>query len=69
MKLDRTKIACMCENVTYGASADAVAAGADTYEQVSARTGCGTGCGQCEEFITQLVRDLVQERKENSHAE
>ena len=55
--------------MTYGAIADAVAAGADTYEQVSARTGCGTGCGQCEDFITQLVRDLVQERKENNHAE
>ena len=69
MKLDRTKIACQCENVAYGAIADAVAQGASTFDEVSARTGCGTGCGQCEDFITHLVAELVQERMKNSHAE
>ena len=28
-----------------------------------------TGCGQCEDFITHLVAELVQERMKNSHAE
>jgi bacterioferritin-associated ferredoxin len=66
--MNRQKLACTCENVTYGAIADAVAAGASIFAEVRARTGCGSGCGKCEEFITYLVRELTEERMRN-HAE
>ena len=40
--MKREKIACHCRRVTYGEIVDAVAAGAKTFEEVSARTTCST---------------------------
>ena len=57
--MKRDKIACNCENVTYGQIIDAVNGGAKTFEEVSEITGCSTGCGGCREFIEVFVRDLV----------
>ena len=56
------KEACHCKNVTYAKIQAAVAQGAKTYEQVQQRTGCGTGCGQCREFIEHLIRDFLEEQ-------
>ena len=55
------KEACHCKNVTYAQIQNAVRQGARTLEEVQKRTGCGTGCGQCREFIQYLIRDLVEE--------
>ena len=57
--MKRDKIACNCENVTYGQIIDAVHGGATTFEEVSEITGCSTGRGRCQEFIEVFVRDLV----------
>ncbi|RHM56855.1 (2Fe-2S)-binding protein [Mitsuokella sp. AF33-22] len=56
--MKREKIACHCRRVTYGEIVDAVAAGAKTFEEVSARTTCSTGCGKCRDFITHMVEDI-----------
>ncbi len=58
------KKACSCCGVTYGDIAAAVEAGASTYEEVSAVTRCGNGCGRCQEFIRHFVAELVRERNE-----
>ena len=60
--MDRNKIACECNNVTYGMIADAVAAGERTFDAVQQRTGCGTCCGDCIDFITHLVAQLAAEQ-------
>lgn len=56
--MKRDKIACHCRRVSYGDIVDAVAAGATTFAEVSAKTGCSTGCGKCRDFITHMVADI-----------
>ncbi|MCR4903226.1 MAG: (2Fe-2S)-binding protein [Butyrivibrio sp.] len=56
--MKKDKLACHCKNVNYGQILDAVKNGADTYEKVSAVTGCGTGCGKCKDFIVTMIRDI-----------
>ena len=56
------KEACHCKNVTYAQIRSAVRQGAKTVEQVQRITGCGTGCGQCREFIEHLIRDFLEEQ-------
>ena len=46
--MKRDKIACHCRRVSYGDIVDAVAAGATTFAEVSAKTG----------FITHMVADI-----------
>ena len=55
------KEACHCKNVTYGKIRAAIQQGAKTPEEVQKRTGYGTGCGKCREFIQYLIRDLLEE--------
>ena len=67
--MKRDKIACNCENVTYGQIIDAVNGGAKTFEEVSEITGCSTGCGGCREFIEVFVRDLVMFPEDQEQAQ
>ena len=57
--MNTEKKACSCCGVTYRDIATAVAAGASTYEEVSAVTRCGKGCGRCH-FVAELVREKQQ---------
>ncbi len=52
------KLACKCNHVTYGQIVDAVNGGAKTYAEVQEVTGCGKGCGNCQEFIQVMVRNV-----------
>ena len=63
--MNRNKIACECRNITYGKIEDAIKAGATTFAEVQQKTGCGKTCGKCKEFLTYLVRDLLQEQQKN----
>ncbi len=56
--MKRNKIACHCCRVSYGDNVNAMAASAKTFDEVSAKTGCSTGCGKCREFITHMVADI-----------
>ena len=56
--MNREKVACSCHNVTYGQIIDAVKDGSGTYEEVQEKTGCGKGCGKCEDFIRSMIRDI-----------
>ena len=60
--MKREKIACNCQNITYGMIEDAIANGASSYEEVEAQLKFGTGCGQCKEFIHFLIRDILEEQ-------
>lgn len=54
-------ILCECLTVTRGEIEEAVEHGSKTFEAVQERTKCSTGCGSCEDDITQLVAELVKE--------
>jgi NAD(P)H-nitrite reductase large subunit len=56
--MNREKVACSCNKVTYGMIVDAVKSGSDTYEAVQEKTNCGKSCGKCEDFIRSMVRDI-----------
>ena len=56
--MNRDKTACSCHNVTYGHIIDTVKSESETYEAVQEKTGCGKGCGKCEEFIHSMIRDI-----------
>jgi len=62
--MKRDKTACNCHNVTYGMIEDAVRSGADTLEAVMEKTGAGTGCGKCRDFLPFLIRDVLEEMEE-----
>lgn len=60
--MNRQKIACNCKNITYGMIEDAILSGAKSYEEVERQLRFGTGCGKCKEFISFLVRDVLEEQ-------
>jgi len=55
VKKEEERVVCQCMNVTDHEIEDAVLEGARTFYEVQERTKAGTGCGQCEEEITQLI--------------
>ncbi|WP_373219033.1 (2Fe-2S)-binding protein [Ruminococcus sp. 5_1_39BFAA] len=61
--MKREKTACHCKNVTYGMIEDAIKQGAKSYEEVEKQLRFGTGCGKCKEFISFLVKDILDEMK------
>ncbi len=63
--MKRNKTACHCKNVTYGMIEDAIKNGASSYEEVEKLLKFGTGCGKCKEFIHYLVRDYLEEQRQN----
>nr|WP_315103851.1 (2Fe-2S)-binding protein [uncultured Catonella sp.] len=63
--MKRDKLACNCENVTYGQIIDSVNSGAETFDEVSEITGCAAGCGKCREFIEIFVRNLIMFPEDN----
>ena len=56
--MDRDKIACKCNHVTYGDIVDAVEAGAKTLAWVQEETKWARGCGKCQEFSEVMVRNV-----------
>lgn len=50
-----TRLVCNCHKVTEGQLCDAVAAGADSVEALSAATKAGTGCGSCRSELSQIL--------------
>ena len=57
--MDTNKTACNCHNVRYQRIIDAVKDGADTFEKLQEMTGCGTGCGQCSDFIEHFQKEIL----------
>lgn len=56
--MDRNKLACNCNHVSYGQIIDCVKDGAITYTEVQEKTGCGKGCGKCKELIEIMIRNI-----------
>ena len=61
--MKREKMACNCKNITYGMIEDSIKKGAASYEDVEKQLRFGTGCGKCREFIQYLIRDLLEENR------
>lgn len=56
--MDRDNVICTCFQITNGDIEDAVKEGASTYEDLQDKTGCGTGCGCCEDEVKELLDEL-----------
>jgi len=50
-------LGCLCGRVSEGENVAAIAAGARTVSEVSARTGSGTACGDCAEDVEELLAE------------
>ena len=59
--MNRDKMACGCKNITYGMIEDAIKNGASSYEEVERKLRFGTGCGNCKDFISHLIRDFLEQ--------
>ncbi|HET9916731.1 MAG TPA: (2Fe-2S)-binding protein [Candidatus Binatia bacterium] len=60
--IDNLKPACICNKIRRGTVAKAIQAGAKTFEQVSKRTGVGTGpCGgrRCGSLVRGMLGEPV----------
>lgn len=57
-KIPRDELMCGCKNVLKSDLLAAYAAGADTYEKLQEKTGCGTVCGKCEGKVRDFVKTL-----------
>jgi len=51
-------IVCSCQAVSEKRIVSAIAQGACTREEVTARCGAGGGCGGCHRRIQSMIRDL-----------
>jgi bacterioferritin-associated ferredoxin len=51
MAVDR----CVCRDVPFSRLAELVAGGARTVAELSAQTGCCTGCGMCEPYVRLVI--------------
>jgi bacterioferritin-associated ferredoxin len=49
---------CICNAVTDSAIRQAVAEGANSFCEVSVRTGCGTQCGSCIELAREVMDEV-----------
>ena len=61
--MDTNKTACNCHNVRYQKIIDAVKAGADIFEKLQEMTGCGTGCGQCRDFVEFFQKEILENKE------
>ena len=51
---------CVCNAVTESAVRAAACAGVRDMDALTARTGCGSGCGCCREFASNLLAEHAQ---------
>ncbi|HOY39817.1 MAG: (2Fe-2S)-binding protein [Bacteroidales bacterium] len=57
--MEKNKIICTCNQVTYGEIEDAVLNhGCDSVEKVQEKTEAGTVCGGCIEDIEEIIKKL-----------
>jgi len=52
---------CICHAVTDTAIRREVESGADSFSELSFRTGCGTQCGSCVSLARQVMNDVLAE--------
>ncbi len=55
-KIPNDEIVCGCKDVLKSDLEAAYAEGANTYEKLQKKTGCGTVCGKCENKIKNLLK-------------
>lgn len=53
---------CLCYGITERQVREAAAAGCETLPELTARTGCGGGCGCCAELARQILAETRAER-------
>jgi NAD(P)H-nitrite reductase large subunit len=55
VKKEEERVVCKCMNVTDQEIEHAVLEGARTFYELQEMTKVGTGCGECQEEVTQLL--------------
>ena len=58
---------CLCNGVTESDVREAIAAGADTVEEVAYCTGAGTRCGTCRNAVSAMVEHAQREAGHGCH--
>lgn len=58
--LMRPRVVCTCRRVPESDLRDAVRDGAETFEEVQARTTCSTGCGTCERSVRRIIGEELE---------
>lgn len=48
---------CLCNGITDGAIREAAARGVQSVEELTMRTGCGSGCGSCMELASDILAE------------
>lgn len=51
---------CICNGVTDSAIRDAAARGVGSLEELTMRTGCGSGCGSCIDIAQEILAEARQ---------
>ncbi|HOX71724.1 MAG: bacterioferritin-associated ferredoxin [Dokdonella sp.] len=46
---------CICNGVTDHAIRDAASRGVSSFEELTMRTGCGSGCGSCADLAREIL--------------
>ncbi|NNE05268.1 MAG: (2Fe-2S)-binding protein [Xanthomonadales bacterium] len=54
---------CLCHSVTDSDIHDAVADGVRNLKQLSAETGCASGCGSCRDMAAEVLKDSLREQR------
>jgi len=54
---------CLCHSVTDSDIHDAVADGVRNLKQLSAETGCASGCGSCRDMASEVLQESLREQR------
>jgi NAD(P)H-nitrite reductase large subunit len=59
---DDDRTICFCHNVSLGRLKEAMAKGAQSFEDLQGETNCSTGCGGCEFDVREFVEKVQAEK-------
>ncbi len=56
--MENSDVICFCRNVTYGTVVESIKNGAETIDDVVARTSAGSSCGACKARILNTINEI-----------
>ncbi len=57
--MENNDVICFCRNVTYGKVVESIQNGAQTIDDVVARTSAGSSCGACKTRILNTIKEVT----------
>lgn len=61
--INKDKVICSCNNVTYQDIVEAINNGASSVEDVIKETSATTSCGMCENEVVSIVNSLLKSKE------